>query len=178
MRLKIVAAAAGLISLITVVVDVVTSFYLDQLADGSGTFAWFPQLETVGRTALAYSYASEAAVFGLSILGVAALGYWAGLRLDLATQFRPLLGYLAVGGGAGQLLALPLSGLIVGESILPFGSTWLPTFAILLGGLVATGLQFALVGLAGATLAEFGVGARAGRDHAAGSGTPADLDPE
>lgn len=178
MRLKIVAAVAALISLTTVLVDVGSAFYLERLADGGGTFAWFPQLETVGRTALAYSYASDAAVFGLSILGVAALGYWAGLRLDLATQYRPLLGYLAVGGGAGQLLAVPLWGLIIGESALPFGSTWLPTLAILLGGLVATGLRFALVGLAGAALAEFGVGTRAGRNHGAGTGATAGIDPE
>lgn len=172
MRLTIAGVGAALISFTTVLFEIGAEWYVDQfLADG-GSGGWLPHLETTGQTAAAYLYVSQAVTFALSVLGIAALGYWVGLRLDLTSEYRALLGYLAVGSGGGYLLAMPFVGRVSGE----FESLSVLSAGILAGAAVGTALKVALVGLAGAALAAFGVDTGTRRDDVATANTDTHLD--
>jgi len=172
MRLKVAAIGAVLISLTTLLIEVWTEWYVDQFLRDGGIGGWLPQLETTGQTAVAYLYVSQAVTFTLSVFGIAALGYWVGLQLDLTSEYRSLLGYFAVGGGSGYLLAIPLMGLISGE----VGSWSALSVVFLAGAAVATGIQFALTGLAGAALAVFGFTSVTRQDSIATSDTETQID--
>ena len=172
MRLKVAAIGAALLSLTTLLIEVWTEWYVDQFLTDGGIGGWLPQLETAGQTAVAYLYVSRAVTFTLSVFGIAALGYWVGLQLDLTSEYRSLLGYFAVGGGSGYLLAIPLMGLISGE----VGSWSALSVVFLAGAAVATGIQFALTGLAGAALAVFGFTSVTRQDSIATSDTETQLD--
>lgn len=154
---KTVAALAAVIAALAVVVNLGSSLLPEYVVDGAA--GWAPQFGTMGQTALVYMYTAQAVGFGLGVLGVAALGYWAGRRLDVTREYRSLVGALAIGGFVGQLVGLlgafaVLGGISVPQSIalsdVLFGVVPLAWNA------VATGVQFGLIGLAGAALAEFG----------------------
>lgn len=178
MRIKITGAVAALLSLTAVLVDFGTDWYVNRLAEDGAISGWLPQFETVGQTVIVYLYASVAVTFGLTILGVAALGYWAGMKLDVTHEYRPLVGSLAIGGGTGYLTALLILGLNVGGSLSSLGSDAVLLLAMLLGGTVATGIEFALVGLAGAALAEFEFAPFSGRKTADSSDSTVQFDTE
>lgn len=155
MRFKIAGVVAALLSLTTVVLNMGASWYLEQSGADGRLPGWLPQLETAGQTAVAYLWVSRAATFALSVLCIAGLGYWLGSRLDLSAAYRSLLAAFAIGGGTGHLLGVQVFGQIVHGAFVGFRSAL--SIAVVLGPVLATGLQFALLGLAGAALAEFGV---------------------
>lgn len=157
MRLKI-GATAAILAAGAIVVEFGTGIYADRLGAGGGELGWLPQLETTGRTVVAYLWVSRAIGFVLTIVGVAALGYWAGRRLDVPRESRTIVGSLAVGGSAGHLAGMVVFvSLIAPSGSTPVEGTGVLELVILLGAAFATAIQFSLVGFAGAALAEFDV---------------------
>lgn len=157
MRLKIGVAAAILAAGATIM-EYGTGIYVDRLGSDSGELAWLPQLETTGQTVLAYLWVSRAIGFGLAVVGVAALGYWAGRRVALPRESRTIIGSLAVGGSVGHLIGMMVFVTLIAPSGSPFfEGTGLGELLILLGVAIATAIQFSLIGFAGAALAEFDV---------------------
>lgn len=148
MRMKVAGFAAAVISAIIPLVSYGTGKLVDSL--GTTDFpSWLPQLESTGWTANIYLYTSDAIIFLLAVPLIALLGYRVGLSLQVSETFSRIVGVFAAGGGAGFI-----AGVAVVWLRLP---TW-EIFLIYGGKAVATGIQFGLVGLAGAALAEFGVG--------------------
>lgn len=130
------------------------NYGISQVVDTLGTRGaadWLPQFGSSGWTATVYFYASDAITFVLAVPLVALLGYWVGQSLDVSETYPRIAGSFAVGGGVGFLVGLLLTGVAIRfwEALLIVG-----------GKAAATGIQFAFVGLAGAALAEFGVGRR------------------
>lgn len=157
MRLKI-GVTAAILAAGAIIVRFGSGIYVDRVASDGGTVGWLPQLETTGQTVVAYLWMSRAIGFVLTIVGVAALGYWAGRRLDVPRESRTILGSLAVGGSTGHLVGMVVFVWVIGpSSSTPFEGTGLVELVILLGAALATAIQFSLVGFAGAALAEFDV---------------------
>ncbi|MCU4743603.1 hypothetical protein OB955_19510 [Halobacteria archaeon AArc-m2/3/4] len=154
MSQRIAAVVAAIIGACAVSIEFGTTWLIDGFVDGGVAAEWLPQLETMGQTAVAYSYASQVLTFVLTFVVVAALGYWAGTRLDVRREYGSLAGHLALGGGVGYMGGLVVFILLVVGWSTP--SDPILGLGLLLGMAVATGIHFALVGLAGAALAEFG----------------------
>lgn len=142
----VAATAAAMVQL----VNYGTSELVDTLGT-RGAADWLPQLAPSGWTATLYLYTSDAITFVLAVPFIALLGYWVGQSLDVSETYPRIAGSFAVGGGVGFLVGFVL----IGGGI----RFWEALFFV--GGkAAATGIQFAFVGLAGAALAEFGVGRR------------------
>lgn len=116
-----------------------------------GAAHWLPQFGSSGWSATVYLYASDAITFVLAVPLVALLGYWVGQSLDVSETYSRIAGSFAVGGVVGFL---------VGFALIGGGVRFWEALFIVGGKAAATGVQFAFVGLAGAALAEFGVGRR------------------
>ncbi len=142
-----------------------------------GAVGWLPQSGSLGQTILIYSYASNAIQFGIGVIGVAALGYWAGTHSDLSQEYRSLL--ISIGGGGvaggvlvvlslflvGSLSDVSLSAISVTDAVLSVGMLGL--------SLLATGIRMALFGLAGAAIAYFSnTGPKWGGSETTASVTP------
>lgn len=175
MSQRTTGVAAAVIAAAAVTIEFGSSVLVDGVADGETAIGWLPQLDTIGQTAVAYLYASRIVAFVLTFLVVAALGYWAGTRLDITREYGSLLGSLAVGGGVGYLAGLVLVGVLVGD-YWPAPTDSLFGLGALLGLAVATAIHFALVGLAGAALAEFGFDPLSSRNDVPVSDTDAPAD--
>ena len=125
-----------------------------------GAVGWLPQFGSYGQTILIYTYASNAIQFGIGVIGVAALGYWAGTHYDLSQEYRSLLVSIGGGGVAGGVLVV-LSIFLVGSfsggaSLSAISVTDAVLFVGMLSlSLFATGIRMALFGLAGAAFAYF-----------------------
>lgn len=179
MRFRSTAAATALLAAVTVALRSGTELLADRLAGGGSVPAWLPQLETIGWTVTAYSLASRAVAFALAVVGIALLGYWVGSRTDVRRDYRPLAGALLLGGGIGHLVGLwvvPVVALGTGVPASSASGVVLGAAGVLVIGL-ANGLKYALIGVAGAALAEFGAEVRV-PGGSASSGTDARPDPE
>lgn len=128
----------------------VTPAYLSTYLFG-GAVAWLPRLETTQVTLVGYNMVLNAIGVVVGIVGVFALGYWAGTKSELTAEYRRLLASFGLGGALGFLstmavaLTLSIDLPVVGESVgLTLG--WI------LGSTLRVGLQFAAIGFAGAAL--------------------------
>lgn len=119
---------------------------------------WLPVLETTGQTMTIYLYLSQALLFVLAFIGVAGLGYWIGTRLDVSREYGTVFGSFALGGSIGYLCGMILVGAFFGTFSSEMGP--LLGLSLVLMLTVVKAIQFALVGLAGAALAQFGFGRR------------------
>lgn len=162
MRLQIAGILTAVLAALTRVVEYSVTRFTDAVAQGGGAAGWYPHLETVGRTIAFYSATSRAVVYLCSVPLVAVLGFTVGRRRDAANEYRPVIETFAVGGGVGALAGLLAVGAVGGSSILA-GVQTVAGAATVVGIVAATAIQFALLGLAGAALATFGVGPGAGR---------------
>lgn len=177
MRLQLAGILTAVLAALTRVVEYSVARFTDAVAQGGGAAGWFPHLETAGRTIAFYSATSRAVVFLCSVPLVAALGFTVGRRRDAANEYRPVIETFAVGGGLGALAGLLAVGAVGGDSILAGVQT--VTGAVTVVGIVAaTAVQFALLGLAGAALATFGVGPNVDRPSRDPSNAEADSRPE
>lgn len=116
-------------------------------------------------------------MFLFSVPLVVVLGFSVGRRRDAANDYRPVIETFAVGGGVGALAGLLAVGAVGGGSILA-GVQTVAGAVTVVGIVAATAAQFALLGLAGAGLATFGVGSFVGRPSCDASNGEADSRPE
>ena len=153
MALRESAAGATLLGALLFVVQFASEAVGELFTDGG--VGWLPQLSTVGTTVTVYLYLLRGLGFVLSIAAVFVLGYWAGSRLDLKTDYRRFVLALGAGGALGYLVA-GVAGIVATEGAT--GVTTLDLFSLvtLLVGIgipLGVGIQFAVVGFAGAAFA-------------------------
>lgn len=159
MRLNVAGVAAAISAVLIQLVEQTTSAFVDELRTGDA-IGWLPQLESTGWTASLYSYTSLFVMFLLAVPLMALLGYWVGQSLDVSQAYPRIFKTFAVGGGVGFIAAAVL----IGPSIY-----FVEGLVIVAGFSAATGIRFAFVGVAGAALAEFGVGSISGQQPMDGS---------
>lgn len=162
MRLQLAGILTAVLAALTRVVEYSVTRFTEAVAQGGGAAGWYPHLETAGRTIVFYSATSRAVVFLFSVPLVAVLGFTVGRRRDAANDCRPVIETFAVGGGVGALAGLLAVGAVGAGSVLAGVQTATGAVTVV-GSVAATAIQFALLGLAGAALATFGVGPVVGR---------------
>lgn len=125
--------------------------YLSRYVLGGGV-SWLPRLETTQVTLVGYNMVLNALGVLVGIVAVGVLGYWAETRIDLVAEYRGLLAVFGVGGSLGFLVTMAGSLLLAVDAPVVGDDVGL-TLGWVLGTTVRVGLQFALVGFAGAAFA-------------------------
>lgn len=109
----------------------------------------------------------DAGGFVVGIGAVFLLGYWAGGRLELRQQYRELLATIGLGGLLGYILMMVL---VLLYAVLLGGGPFyeqqhqevtnqgVTTVLLFIGRALGLTIQFAVVGVAGAAVAEFAAG--------------------
>lgn len=145
------------------------------LLTARGGFDVLPQVGTTGETVMVYVGLSRGVAFAFGTLAVLALGYRAGRRIDLRAEYRDLALAVGLGGAAGYVLVLvPLAATASGGwASLGTSAGDLFGLAALGGRIVGVGVQFAVVGFAGAALAHVADGADGRTRTATGDGADA-----
>lgn len=175
MVLRTTGLGAGLLGFVLALVHLTPGYVNDRLlGDASG---WLPQLDSMGQTVLLYSYTARGVAFVVGIVGVLALGYRVGTRLDLRADYGRFSLVLGVGGAVGYVVATAAFVSVLADGPV-LGDATLLTAALWLGRIAGVVLQFAIVGFAGAAFATLvrGSGAhgdpsRAGEDDRAPAGS-------
>ncbi|WP_430505059.1 hypothetical protein [Haloparvum sp. PAK95] len=156
MNVKIAGILTAVLAIVIPLLEYTISAFTNALQQGGGGVHWFPHLETTGQTIQFYSMASQTITFLLAVPMITVLGFMLGKNLDVGQDYSLVISIFAVGGAVGNLFWLLAIGLINGSSNLFIVQSWF-ALAVGLGTVAATSLQFALLGLAGAAPAEFGL---------------------
>lgn len=127
--------------------------YLTRYLLGGGV-GWLPRLETTQVTLVGYNMVLNALGVVVGIAGVFALGYWAGGQSRLGDEYRRLTTIVGLGGALGFLVTMAVS-LLLAVDVPVVGDDVGMTLAWVLGSTARVGLQFGLIGLAGAAFASF-----------------------
>lgn len=148
---------AALLGALLSVVHLSPGYVNRRLLDGD--WSWLPQLDTMSRTVLLYSYVTRGVAFVLGVGVVFALGYWAGTRSDLRENYQGLVLGLGLGGILGYVVALGAFVLVPANDPILADDGFL-TGVLLLGRGIGAAVQFAVVGFAGAAFATLVGGSR------------------
>ena len=115
-----------------------------------------PVGNSLGESVVIVRSLLDAGAFAVGFGGVFLLGYWAGSRVMLRHRYRQLLATLGVGGALGYVLVLVLflsySALAGGD--LPDVTGGVTSLLVFASRATAITVQFAVVGIAGASIAE------------------------
>lgn len=150
---KIITIVVGATALLTQSVDQIASLIINDLQEGGSLVGTVPQLETIGQTVMFYTLLSRAITFLLAVPVIAFLGFKVGKQLNVEREYTMIARFFGIGGGAGILVGVLATGVMGNATFLLTQS--LLGAVVLLSVAVATGIQFAFVGVAGAALAEF-----------------------
>lgn len=153
MVLRKSAVGAALLAALVLVVQIGSDIVVDSFVEG--TFGWLPQLDTVGQTVAVYMYLFNGLEFGLGIIAVFGLGYWAGSQLSLKVEYKRFVLAVAAGGMVGYLVAgsVALTVAYGGIGFPTLDSFGVVTLLLAAGVPLGVGIQFAVVAFAGAAFA-------------------------
>jgi hypothetical protein len=141
--------AAALTAILIKLIGHLTDLTINSLQNGS---TWVPHLQSVGHTTTVYLYLSQATTFLLAVPFVAILGFWTSGQINSSKMHPKIMATFAIGGGAGFIIGtLP----VILTSNSPWGPGLFLGLVIMLCVAAATAVQFSLLGLSGAALAEY-----------------------
>lgn len=166
---RITGPGAALVGAVLGLVHLAPGYLVGRLLGGS--VGGLPQLSTTPQTITAYTSLLDAVGVAVGIGGVFVLGYWAGTRFDQPTAYRRFAALVGIAGSVGYLATMGIVLIFVVREPLVADHVGL-TIANVLGTTLRVGVQFAIVGFAGAAFAYFDgersrVGTIQGRDDSA-----------
>lgn len=102
MENKRLGALAGVVGALGLAAQVLPDIVVSRWINGGTQFpAWAPTFGTVGQTMVVYRYVTGTAGPLVTLALAVGLGYYVGTRLDLARDYRRVLGAVFVGSTVG-----------------------------------------------------------------------------